>query len=84
MVFEDSPSCLLLMKGHFRAQRQRRRQPRPIGPPIEEEWYSYACQHIVINLDTGQITDSGGSQTPPDFSLLIEVVTDYDAAGNWG
>jgi hypothetical protein len=79
MVFEDSPSCLLLMKGHFRAQRRRRH--RPIGPPIEEEWYSYAYQKVVINLDTGQITDSGGSHKPPDFSLLVEVVTDYDAAG---
>lgn len=77
MVFEHSPSCLLLMKGHFRAQRRR----RPNDPPVEDEWYSYAYQKVVINLDTGQITDSGGSHTPPDFSLLVEVVTDYDATG---
>jgi hypothetical protein len=76
-VFDDSPSCLLLMKGHFCARRRQ----RPIGPPIEEEWYAYAYQMVVINLGTGQITDSGGSQKPPDFSLLVEVVTDHDIAG---
>jgi hypothetical protein len=78
MVFEDSPSCMLLMRGHFRARRRRR---PPLAPRVEEEWYSYAYQNVVINLDTGSITDSGGSQKPPDFSLLVEVVTDYGAAG---
>ena len=74
MVFDDAPSCLLLIKGQFRAPRHRRRP----GPPVEEDnWYSYAFHYAVINLDTGKITDSGQSQTPPDLSLLVEVVTDY-------
>jgi hypothetical protein len=66
---------MVVMKGAFRGRRRPRSRRG-----TEEQWYSYAFQNFIFDLDTGKITDSGSSQTSPDFSLLVEVVTDRGVA----
>lgn len=75
VVFSDAPSYIVVMKGNFRAPR-----PHPPGPsrPPEERLVSYPFQTLVVNIETGQITDSGSSNQCPDLASLGVVVTDRD------
>ena len=47
-----------------------------------EEFVSYPFQTLVIDIKTGQLTDSGSSNQCPDLASLGEVVTDHDARGS--
>ena len=71
-VFSDAPSYIVVMKGRF-----RRRQSRPSARPPDEQFVSYPFQTVVIDIETGKITDSGSSNQAPDLTSLGEVVTDY-------
>jgi hypothetical protein len=72
--FSGAPSCMVVMKGNFRAPRPR---PPRHEPSDDEEFFSYPFQTFVIDLETGKITDSGSSTTSPDLASLPEVVTDH-------
>jgi hypothetical protein len=61
-----------VMKGSF-----RRRRSRPGARPTDEHFVSYPFQTVVIDIETGKITDSGSSNQAPDLTSLGEVVTDH-------
>ncbi len=71
-VFSDAPSYIVVMKGSF-----RRRVTRPRGHLTDEQLVSYPFQIVVIDIETGKITDGGCSNRAPDLTSLGEVVTDH-------
>jgi hypothetical protein len=71
IVFGDAPSYIIVMKGNFRRRRPRLRHH------AEEEFVCYPFQTLVIDIETGKITDSGSSHQAPDLTSLGEVVTDH-------
>lgn len=75
VVFSDAPSYIVVMKGNFGAPGPH----RPIHPvTCDESVVAYPFQIIVIDAETGQITDSGSSSQSPDLRPLGEVVTFRD------
>jgi hypothetical protein len=78
IVFSDAPSYIIVMKGNFRA---RRRRPPGRRYGNDEQVVSYPFQTLVVDIETGNITDSGSSNQCPDLASLGEVVTDHDARG---
>lgn len=74
-VFGDVPSYIVVIKGNFRAPapHHRIRPDRPDEPVV-----AYPFQMLVVDANTGQITDSGSSSQSPDLTPLDEVVTDHD------
>jgi hypothetical protein len=77
IVFSDAPSYIVAIKGRFRARR-----PYPPGrvPATGAEHRSYTVQVLVVDINTGAVTDSGSSLQFPDLTPLGTVVTDYQAA----
>jgi hypothetical protein len=78
IVFSEAPSYIVVMKGTFRARRPRPPRHRYTD---DEEFVSYRFQTLVVDIETGQITDSGSSNHCPDLASLGAVVTDHDARG---
>jgi hypothetical protein len=76
IVFSDVPSYIIVMKGNFRARRASRPGHRY---PDDEQSVSDPFQTLVIDIETGQITDSGSSNHCPDLASLGEIVTDHGA-----
>jgi len=77
-VFSEAPSYIVVMKGNFRAGRRRPPRHRCTN---DEEFVAYRFQTLVVDIETGQITDSGSSNHWPDLASLGAVVTDHDARG---
>jgi hypothetical protein len=71
-VFSDAPSYIVVMKGSF-----RRRRSGPGARPTDEQSVSYSVRIVVIDIETGKITDSGSSNRAPGLTSLGEVVTDH-------
>lgn len=63
-VFSEAPSIIVVMKGNFRA---RRRRPPGHRYTNDEEFVSYPFRTLVLDIETGQITDSGSSITVPTW-----------------
>jgi hypothetical protein len=76
IVFSDAPSYIVAMQGNFRTRRPS--PPRHLIPN-DQQFLSYPFQTLVIDTETGQITDSGSSNQCPNLASLGEVVTDHDA-----
>jgi hypothetical protein len=55
------------------------RTPNWSSTPDNEQFVSYQFQTLVIDIETGQITDSGSSNHCPDLASLGEIVTDHGA-----
>jgi len=78
----DQPSYLIAIRGRFTARRAR----RPWIPPelrngdSEGEYMSWTVQVLVVDIETGRVTDSGGSNDYPDLGSVGPVVTDYRAS----
>jgi hypothetical protein len=72
VVFSDAPSYIVVMKGNFHTRRTNRRA-RPTDAPLA----SYSFRTIVIEIETGKITDSGCSDHAPDLTALDAVITDH-------
>jgi hypothetical protein len=58
--------------------------PHPAAPrksadryDAEDEFVSYSVQVLVVDIETGQVTDSGGGHDYPDLASVGPVVTDY-------
>jgi hypothetical protein len=77
IVFSDTPSYIIVMKGNFRARRPR---PPSQSRSNDEEFVSYLIQTLVVDIETGKISDSGSSNRAPDLTSLGEVVTDHGRA----
>jgi hypothetical protein len=75
-VFSDAPSYIIVIEGNFRA---RRRRPPDHPYAEDEQWVSYPFQTLVIDMDSGRITDSGSSHHRPDLASLGDIVTDRRA-----
>ena len=73
IVFSDAPSYIVVMKGNFRRHRSR----PPGADPTDEQAASYPFQTVVVDIETGEITDSGSSNQAPDLTRLGEIVTDH-------
>jgi hypothetical protein len=72
IVFSDAPSYIVVMKGDFRGHRSR-----PGARPDDEQSFSYPFHTVVIDIETGNITDSGASNQAPDLTPLGDIVTDH-------
>lgn len=73
-VHSDEPSYLVAIRGDF-----TRRRPFPPGPAWDHrrnEVESYSVKLLVVEIESGRITDSGGGLTYPDLSDFDPVVTD--------
>jgi hypothetical protein len=73
-VRSEAPSYLIAMRGKFTApaapdKSATRRQ--------EDGFVSYSVQVLVVDIETGQLTDSGGGDDYPDLASVGAVVTDY-------
>lgn len=75
VVFSDAPSYIVVMKGDFHSPPSR-----PDARPTDEWSASYPFRTVVIDIETGGITDSGSSDRSPDLTSLGEVVTDHPHA----
>jgi hypothetical protein len=73
IVHSDAASYIIVIKGNFRA---RTRSP-PFGADTGD--FEYPFQILVVDVETGAITDSGNSPRCPDLTTLGNVVTDYRA-----
>lgn len=74
-VHSDEPSYLVAIRGEFIRWR-----PLPPGPAWDDrrnEVESYSVQVLVVEIESGRITDGGGGPTYPDLSGFDPVVTDY-------
>lgn len=75
LVYGDEPSYLIAMRGRFSARRPR----PPVATPTEavEEFMSYPVQVLVVEIESGRVTDSGLSPDYPDLGSVGPVVIDY-------
>ena len=72
IVFSQAPSYLVAIRGHFCAPAAYppRRLPR-------EPLARYTVQVLVLDAESGRITDSGGGDSYPDLAQLGKVTTDF-------
>jgi|ERR1039458_5619837 hypothetical protein len=77
IVHSDEPSYLIAIKGHFTARRPDPPR-RPNAAPIDgEDFVSFSVGVLVVDIQTGRVTDSGSSQRYPDLDSVGPVVTDH-------
>ena len=72
VVFSNAPSYIVVMKGNFRSRRAR---GAGAEPSHEQSVSYYPFQTVVVDSETGEITDSGSSHQPPDLAPLGAIVT---------
>jgi hypothetical protein len=76
-VRSDEPCYLIAMRGKFTAPAARR--PCVPGGRLHDdagpETVSYSVQVLVVSIETGQITDSGGGNEYPDLGSVGPVLT---------
>ena len=76
-VRSDEPSYVIAMRGKFSAPRPRRPYvPGGDSHDAAPETISYSVQVLVVSVDTGCITDSGGGNDYPELDSVGQVVTD--------
>lgn len=76
-VQSDEPCYLSAMRGNFTAPRPRRPYVRGgHSHDAAPETISYSVQVLVVSIETGRITDSGGGNEYPDLDSVGQVVTD--------
>lgn len=74
-VPSNEPSYLVAIRGKFAGRR--------LGPPSRSsehrrhETESYSVIVLVVEINSGRITDSGGGPRYPDLATVGPVVTDY-------
>jgi hypothetical protein len=68
----QTPSYLIAIRGHFSGPRPL----PPLAPASAESTETYSVITLVVNAETGEITDSGHSDTYPDLAALGAVATD--------
>jgi hypothetical protein len=65
----------------WRATFGRRGDTRPWPMPDDERLVAHPFQVLVIDIETGEITDSGSTHQAPDLGSLGDVVTHRDTDG---
>ena len=79
-VRSDQPSYLIAMRGRFTVRRARRPWPAlRMARDGDDDYMSWTVQVLVVDIKTGDVTDSGGSDEYPDLRSVGQVVTDYRA-----
>lgn len=63
------------MTGNFRAPRA---VPPGHQPAVANEFVSYTVQVVVVEIESGRVTDFGGGHEYPDLAALGPVITDYE------
>ncbi len=80
-VRSDQLSYLIAIRGRFTARRGRGPSiPPEVRHDDSSEYMSWTVQVLVIDIETGRVTDSGGSNDYPDLASVGPVVTDYRAS----
>lgn len=74
-VYSDEPSYLVAIRGAF--TRRRPFPPDSTWDHRRNEVESYSVKVLVVEIESGQITDSSGGPTYPDLSGFDAVVTDH-------
>jgi len=77
-VYGDEPSYLIAMRGRFSARR--RRPPIVKLPEAGNQFVSYPGQVLVVEIESGRVTDSGSSPDYPDLASVGPVVIDYQGS----
>jgi hypothetical protein len=77
-VHSDQPSYLIAMRGCFTARRARPPLPPEMVPEdAVDDTMSFPISVLVVDIETGLVTDSGSSFEYPDLASVGPVVTDY-------
>jgi hypothetical protein len=77
-VHGDELSYLIAIRGRFSAPRPM--PPRAPWPPRsgrEPETMTFSVLVRVVDVTTGRVTDSGGSNNYPDLASVGPVITDH-------
>jgi hypothetical protein len=65
------------MRGRFTARSAR---DKLADRDLQAEPVSYSVHVLVVDIETGQLTDSGGGNDFPDLACVGPVVTDYQGS----
>lgn len=79
IVFSDEPSYIVVVKGKFHARSRTPPIPAGLTVPKQPEFVSYPIQVLVVNIATGEMTDSGSTHDYPNLAPLGRVATDHPA-----
>jgi hypothetical protein len=79
-VHSDQPSYLIAIRGRFTTRRPRPPLPPELAPNVVDDAMSFLVSVLVVDIATGQVTDSGSSNEYPDLASVGPVVTDYPPA----
>jgi hypothetical protein len=77
-VPSDQPSYLIAIRGRFTTRRPR----PPLSPELApkhavNETMSFPVSVLVVDIESGRVTDSGSSYEYPELASVGPVVTDY-------
>lgn len=78
-VHSEEPSYLVAMRGSFTARRAAPPGLRRHG--VEDEMVSFPVQVLVVEINSGRVTDSGGDFNYPDLASVGPVITDCRGSG---
>jgi hypothetical protein len=76
-VRSDDPSYIIAMRGKFKYRLARRPFVPGRSHDDEDDFVACSVQVLVVNVETGRTTDSGGGDQYPDLASVGSVVTDH-------
>jgi hypothetical protein len=77
-VHSDKPSYLIAIRGSFSARRPLPMTTRREG--VEAPIRQFCVLTLVVERESGQVKDSGGSNQYPDLASVGPVITDRRAS----
>lgn len=80
VVFDDQPSYLIVVHGHFTMTPQLPPIPPGVSIPPQPKTLTYSTMTLVVDVSTGKITDYGLTNNNPDLSALGTVTTDASSS----
>jgi hypothetical protein len=79
-VRSDQPSYLIAVRGCFTARRPRPPLPPELAPKhAVDDTMTFPVIVLVVDIDTGRVTDSGSSHDYPNLASVGLLVTDHPA-----
>lgn len=76
----DRESYLIAIRGSFTVRQRRRPFVPEVQEPVETT-STYSVMTLIVDVATGEPTDSGMSNEYPDLALVGSVVTDHPRQG---
>jgi hypothetical protein len=76
-VRSDEPSYLIALRGAFTAPRPHPPGHRVVSLDHSGDLMSFPVMVLVVDVETGRVTDSGSSHQYPDLASVGPVITDH-------